>query len=84
LILELTPWLEKAASAVLFRVKSNLKVTRLRQLIDGSWLVRIPVTKPRTRQQIGIPLLREIQAEIHDEDGTNPLVRGHGPASLME
>ena len=74
LILELTPLLEKSDSAVLFRVKSNLKVTRVRQLTDGSWLVRVPVLKPGTRQQIGTLLLREIQAEIHYEGEAKPLV----------
>jgi hypothetical protein len=73
LILELMPLLEKSASAVLFRVKANLKVTRIRQLTDGSWLVRIPVIKPGTRQQIGILHLREIHAEIHYEGGAKPL-----------
>ena len=73
LIWELMPLLEKSAGAVLFRVKSNLKVTRIRQLTDGSWLVRIPVIRPGTRQQIGSLLLREIHAEIHYEGGTKPL-----------
>ena len=70
---ELMPLLDQAASAVLFRVKSNLKVSRLPQLTDGSWLVRIPVIKPGTRQQIGTLLLREIHAEIHYEGGAKPL-----------
>ena len=73
LMWELMPLLDQAASAVLFRVKSNLKVSRLRQLTDGSWLVRIPVIQPGTRQQIGTLLLREIHAEIHYEGGAKPL-----------
>lgn len=73
LMWELMPLLEKSASAVLFRVKSNLKVTRVRQLSDGSWLVSIPVIKPGTRRKIGTLLLREIRAEIHYEGGAKPL-----------
>ena len=70
---ELMPMLEKSAAAVLFRVKSNLKVTRIRQLTDGLWLVSIPVIKPGTRLKIGTLLLREIHAEIHYEGGAKPL-----------
>lgn len=73
LMWELMPMLEKSAAAVLFRVKSNLKVTRIRQLTDGSWLVSIPVIKPGTCSQIGTFLLREIHAEIHYEGGAKPL-----------
>jgi hypothetical protein len=73
LMWELIPMLEKSASAVLFRVKSNLKVTRVRQLGDGSWLVSIPVIKPGTRLKIGTLLLREIHAGIHYEGGAKPL-----------
>ena len=73
LIWELMPMLEKSAGAILFRVKSNLKATRVRQLTDGSWLVSIPVIKPGTRQQLGTLLLREIYAEIHYQGGTKPL-----------
>lgn len=73
LIWELTALLEKSASAVLFRVKSNLKVTRIRKLTDGSWLVSIPVIKPGTRKQIGTLLLREIHAEIHYQGAIKPL-----------
>ena len=73
LLWELMPLLEKSAGAVLFRVKSNLKTTRIRQLADGSWLVSIPVIKPGTRQQIGTLLLREIHAETHYAGGAKPL-----------
>jgi hypothetical protein len=73
LMWELMPMLEKSAGAVLFRVKFNLKVTRIRQLTDGSWLVSIPVIKPGTRLQIGTLVLREIHAEIHYEGGAEPL-----------
>jgi hypothetical protein len=73
LMWELMPMLEKSAAAVLFRVRSNLKVTRIRQLTDGSWLVSIPVIKPGTRLKIGTLLLREIHAEIHYEGGAKPL-----------
>ena len=73
LMWELMPMLEKSAAAVLFRVKSNLKVTHIRQLTDGSWLASIPVIKPGTRLKIGTLLLREIHAEIHYEGGAKPL-----------
>jgi hypothetical protein len=94
LIRELMPLLEKSAGAVLFRVKSNLKATRVRQLTDGSWLVRIRVIKPGTRQQIGTLELREIHAEIHYQGGAKPLVmrlwttlldeKEHPAAALVE
>ena len=73
LMRELMPMLEKSAAAVLFRVRSNLKVTRIRQLSAGSWRVSVPVIKPGTRSQIGTLLLREIHAEIHYEGGAKPL-----------
>jgi hypothetical protein len=94
LILELMPMLEASAGAVLFRVKSNLKVTRIRQLTDGSWLVKVPVIKPGTRQQIGSLHLREIHSEIHYQGGAKPLAmrlwtsllneREHPAAVLVE
>lgn len=73
LMWELAPMLEESGSAVLFRVKSNLKVTRLKQLSDGSWLVRVDVIKPGTRRKIGTLQLREIHAEIQFEGGAKPL-----------
>lgn len=73
LMWELAPMLEKSASAVLFRVRSNLKVTRLKQLSDGSWLVRVDVIKPGTRHKLGTLQLREIHAEIQFEGGAKPL-----------
>lgn len=94
LIWELMPLLEKSAGAVLFRVKSNLKVSRVSQLTDGTWLVRVPVIKPGTRQQIGTLLLREIHADIHYEGAANPLAmrlwttlldeKEHPASALME
>lgn len=94
LMWELMPMLEKSAGAVLFRVKFNLKVTRIRQLTDGSWLVSIPVIKPGTRIQIGTLVLREIHAEIHYEGGAEPLAmrlwtslldeKAHSATALVE
>ncbi len=78
---ELKPMLGKSAAAVLFRVKSNLKATRVKQLTDGSWLVDVEVTDPDTRHKSGTLQLREIRAEIHYEDSTTPPCRyGSGPA----
>jgi hypothetical protein len=73
LMWELAPMLEKSASAVLFRVKSNIKATRVKQLSDGSWLVNIDVIKPGTRIKLGTLQLREIRAEIHYQGGAKPL-----------
>lgn len=73
LMWELAPMLEKSTGAVLFRVKSNLKATRVRQLADGSWLVKIAVIDPRNRRKLGTLELREIHAEIHYSGGTKPL-----------
>lgn len=71
-IWELAPRLEKTGSALLFRVRSNIKTTRLKQLSDNSWLVRIKVIKPGTRLQIGTLILREIHAEVQFGGGTKP------------
>lgn len=73
LIWQLAPLLEKSAGGVLFRIKSNLKVTRRKQLSDGSWLVDIEVIDPGTRRKLGTLRLREIRAEIHYGGGTKPL-----------
>jgi hypothetical protein len=73
LMWELAPMLEKSAAAVLFRVKSNLKATRVRQLADGSWLVKIAVVDPLTRCKLGTLQLREIRAEIHYGGEAKPL-----------
>jgi len=73
LMWELAPMLGKSASAVLFRVKANIKATRVKRLSDGSWLVNIDVIKPGTRIKLGTLQLREIRAEIHYKDGAKPL-----------
>lgn len=73
LMWELVPALEKSGAAVLFRVKSNLKAKRVKQLRDGSWLVDIAVTGPGTRRKLGTLRLREIAATIHYEGSSKPL-----------
>lgn len=73
LMWDLAPLLEKSGGAVLFRVKSNLKAKRVRQLSDGSWLVDIAVRCPDTRRKLGTLRLREITAGIHYEDSRKPL-----------
>jgi hypothetical protein len=73
LMWELAPMIEKSAGAVLFRVKSNLKATRVRQLSDGSWLVNVNVTEPGTRRRADTLQLREIHAEIHYQGRPKPL-----------
>lgn len=73
LMLELAPMLEASSSAVLFRVRSSIKATRVKQLTDGSWLVTVDVIKPGTRTKLGTLQLREIHAEIHYAGGADPL-----------
>lgn len=72
LLWELKPLLEASGSAVLVRVKSNLKVTRVRQLADGSWLVRVTVRDPLTRRKLGTLELREIGAQIQTQNHARP------------
>jgi hypothetical protein len=73
LMWELAPMLEKSGGAVLVRVKSNLRVTRQKQLSDGSWLVDVAVLEPGTRRQFATLRMREIRAEVHYEGGAEPL-----------
>jgi hypothetical protein len=94
LMWDLAPQLERSGGAVLFRVKSNLKAKRVRQLSDGSWLVDIAVIRSGTRCKAGTLRLREITADIHYEGSSKPLaVRfwtslldelGHPAAELVE
>lgn len=65
LVWELMPMLSSADAALLFRVRSNIKATRVRQLSDGSWLVKITVIHADTKARLGTLELREIHAEIH-------------------
>ena len=73
LMWELAPMLENSASAVLFRVRSDIKATRIKQLSDGSWLVSVGVRDPETRVRLGTLQLREIHADIHYGGGAKPL-----------
>lgn len=94
LMWDLVPLLEKSGGAVLFRVKSNLKAKRVKQLADGSWLVDIAVRCPDTRCKLGTLRLREITADIHYEGSSKPLAvrfwtsllddTGHPAAELVE
>lgn len=73
LLWELAPMLEKSSGAVLFRVRADLKATREKQLSDGSWLVEVNITDPRTQRHAGTLKLREIHAEIHFQESGKPL-----------
>lgn len=68
---ELAPLLEASGSAVLFRVRSNLKSTLVRELPDGSRLVDVVVKDPSTRRKTGTLRLREIHARIHYEGSSS-------------
>ena len=65
LIWDLMPILNAADAVLLFRMRSNIKVVRVRKLSDGSWLVKIDVKDTETRARLGTLELREIHAEIH-------------------
>lgn len=73
LIWELQKHLEKTGSAMLFRIKNNLKVRRKKQYPDGSWLVEVDVSSQKPRRKLGTLKLREITAEIHYEGKEAPL-----------
>ena len=74
LLWALAPLLEQTGGAVLMRVKSNLKVTRDRQLADGSWLVSVEAADPANfRHKLGRLQLREIHARIEFHGGEKPL-----------
>lgn len=64
--------LARTQSAVLLRVRSNLKAKRVGQLADGSWLVDVNVRDPRTRKTLGTLRLREIHTTISFQGGTKP------------
>jgi hypothetical protein len=73
LLWHLLPVLQSAGGACLIRIKSNLKVRRILQLADQSWLIEVPVTDPGTRRKVGTLQLREINAEIHVAHRKEPL-----------
>ena len=66
--------LAETQSAILMRAKKSLKAKRLHQLGDGSWIVEVDVRTSRPHRKVGTLRLREIYAEIHYEDGTEPLM----------
>lgn len=72
LIWELMPMLKECEGALLMRVKSNIKATRIKQLSDGSFRVNIAVIDPVTRRKLGILQLREINAQIHYRGESTP------------
>ena len=74
LIWELSGTLARTQSAVLMRVKSNLKAKRKKQLADGTWLVEVAVVDPSKRRKLGVLQLREIHAHIHHEGAAQPQV----------
>jgi hypothetical protein len=73
LIWELMPMLRDSEGDVLFRVRSNLKATRVRKLSDGSWIVAIEIRDSETRIRLGMVELREIRAEIHYGNAAKPI-----------
>lgn len=73
LIWELMPMLRDGDQAILFRVRSDIKATRIRKLADNSWIVAIEVRDPNTSARLGTIELREIRAEIHYANAINPL-----------
>lgn len=67
LLWELGPWLGAVESHYLVRVKSNLKVRRLRRLADGSWIVALKIQDPHSGRVVGSQLVREIRAQLRVE-----------------
>lgn len=73
LLWEMMPMLERTLSALLFRVRSNIKGERVGQLSDGSWLVDIKVNTRKPRKKLGTIRVREIHADITFEGESEPL-----------
>lgn len=73
IIWSLLKLLAETESAVLMRAKKNLIAKRIKKLGDGSWLIEVNVRCHQTNRKIGVLKLRELNAEIHYEDGTEPL-----------
>ncbi len=72
LMWDIMSMLESSESALMFRVKANLKSRQERELPDGSRLVWVDVIERGGRRKIGTLLLREIVAEVHYEGAANP------------
>jgi len=73
IIREIKGRLDETGSAILFRVRANLVAKRIRQLADGSRLVRVNVICPETHRKTGTLELREINATISYEGSEAPL-----------
>lgn len=73
MIWEIKDQLAATQSAVLMRVRSDLKAKRVTRLSDGSWLVEVKVICPQTKRRLGTLKLREINAVIHYEGSDEPL-----------
>jgi hypothetical protein len=74
LLWELAPRLCTLESHYLVRVKSNLKVRRLRRLADGSWIVALKIHDPQTGRAVGSQMVREIHAQLHVQGEAQPQV----------
>jgi hypothetical protein len=72
LLWDIMTMLEETGSAVLFRVKGNLKARVKEHLPDGSQLVSVDVIGRGGRKKIGVLSLREIVAEVHYEGAAEP------------
>lgn len=74
LLWALKPVLEQSGGAYLLRARAGLKVTREKQLADGSWLVSAEVAEPgKFRHKLGILQFREINAMVSFKKGSKPV-----------
>lgn len=73
LIWEQTKMLKRTDSEVLLRVRSNLKAAPIKDLADGSKLVKLKVRDAKSRQTLGCLELREIHAKLNFEGSSRPL-----------
>lgn len=64
LLWEMQPYLTAQESHILVRTKANHKVTHIKRLRDGSWLVDVIVKDPSTKRVVGTIRLREIRARL--------------------
>lgn len=73
LLWEQTSMLAQTQSAILLRVRSNLKAKPVKQLADGSQLVEIKVRDAQTQATLGTLQVREIHAILEYEGDSKPL-----------
>ena len=64
LLWEMQPYLTAQESHILVRTKASHKVTHIKRLRDGSWLVDVIVKDPSTNRVVGTLRLREIRARL--------------------